>query len=508
MEFWQRLRQQVWQIWQQMSLRRRMALAVVTLLSLLAVVGVGYWAVQPEYRVLYSGLAPEDAGAVTSYLQGQGISYRLESGGATVLVPAEQVSRARLGLAVEGLPAKSGKGFELFDQSSLGMTPFTQHVNYLRALQGELAKTIMQIEPVQYARVHIVRPDPSPFLRNPQPTTASVMLRLKPGAALSRSLTAGIVALVARSGEGLAPENVTVVDASGRLLSDSQEPSGGAFASHLEQRRALESYLASKAEELLTRVLGPGRAIVRVAADINTQRLKERKESYNPEGRVVNYEKSTTTKSTSALGSARGAAGAQSNLPGKAGAGNNPANSSSQEEVTETGFAVSKVIQEFEDKVGTIQRLTVAALVDLSERPGSQGGKSTPGITLADVQELIKQAVGFRPERDQIKVSNAPLEGPMLETSSEDAQRENQGWNNILSLVRTVSLSIGGIMTLILIWMLLRRFRPASQAAVTSAPQRKPALERLSALAQQDPQAVARVLTAWLEQANGAPAGR
>src|SRR5262249_55982815 len=148
--------------------------------------------------------------------------------GSTVLVPEEQLPKARLGLAVEGLPAKGGKGFDLLDHVSLGTPPFLQHVNYVRALQGELARTIMQVESVTSARVHIVRPEPSPSLRPQKPTTASVMLRLNPGASLHRRVSAGITALVARAVEGLTPENVTLMDANGRLLTDSPDADAGA----------------------------------------------------------------------------------------------------------------------------------------------------------------------------------------------------------------------------------------------------------------------------------------
>src|SRR5581483_405310 len=148
--------QQLRQVWQGLSGGQRVALVLAALIAVGLVLGVGYWASQPDFRVLYAGLSEEDAGAVIARLQNQGISYRLAAGGTTVLVPAEKVQQARVELAVEGLPAKGGKGFELFDQSPLGMTPFTQHVNYLRALQAELSKTIMQIEPVVYARVHVV----------------------------------------------------------------------------------------------------------------------------------------------------------------------------------------------------------------------------------------------------------------------------------------------------------------------------------------------------------------
>src|SRR5262249_12597305 len=157
-----------------------------------------------------------------------------------------------------------------------------------RAIQAELARTIMQIEPIESARVHIVRPEPTPFVRDQKPTTASVVVKLKPGATLNRSVAAGIVALVAGSVEGLTAEGVTILDTTGRVLSGPRGDKAGVIASlQLEHRRETEAYLASKAEEMLSHLLGPGRAIVRVTADINFKRVREKKEHIDPESRVV-----------------------------------------------------------------------------------------------------------------------------------------------------------------------------------------------------------------------------
>ena len=223
----QRYWQQGKQVWLGMSLGRRVLFMVVAAVSIAAVVGVGYWASQPDYRVLYSELSAEDAGAITAKLQAQNVSFRLAANGSTIMVPVEQVQQLRLDLSVEGLPSKGGKGFELLDGNQLGTTPFGQHVNYTRALQAELAKTIMQIEPVSFARVHLVQPEQSPFIRERKPTTASVVLKIKPGATLSRATAGGIAAVVARSVEGLTPDQVTLLDTNGHVLLDPKGADAG-----------------------------------------------------------------------------------------------------------------------------------------------------------------------------------------------------------------------------------------------------------------------------------------
>lgn len=496
MDFFRRLRDQVAEIWAGMTPTARAAVAGMVVLCVGLVGAVVLWSGQTEYRVLLSGLIAEDAAAVTAGLDAKAIPYRLEAAGTTVLVPADRVAQANIALAAEGVTTKSGKGFELFDQTTLGMTPFTQHVNYLRALQAELARTIMQIDPVVSARVHIVRPEPSPFVRDQKAPTASVFLRLRPGAVLARSTANGIAALVARSVEGLTPEHVTILDARGRVLSESGGPEAGAVSSQLDYRRSLEQYLASKAEDMLARVLGPGRAIVKVAADVNFQRLKERKETYDPRGKVAIDEKTTTSKSTTTAPAPRGPAGTASNLPGRPGGGQQGGGgaSNTQEEVTETRFAVSKTVQELEDKLGTIDRLTVAVLVDLSKQTG-------PTLTVTDIQELTKQALGFRPARDEIKITEVRIADPAPTTAEDEAVQSWQQWQFIVQLVRHGSVGLAAVVVLLLGLLLVRRLRPVQPPV--PAPDRTRRVERLERVARDNPDALARALATWLTRSRG-----
>src|SRR5438874_10922799 len=192
MDFFRNLSQQLRQIWLGMPRSQQVVVTVVVTATVALLAGVIYWTTQTEYQVLHSGLSAEDAGAITAKLQAKGVPFKLTSGGTTIMVPTEQLQQVRIELAAEDLPGKGSPGFGLFDQNSFGSTPFTQRVTFQRALQGELAKTIMQIDPVVSARVHIVRPEQSPFLREQKPTTASVMLKLRPGTTLSRGVSAGI----------------------------------------------------------------------------------------------------------------------------------------------------------------------------------------------------------------------------------------------------------------------------------------------------------------------------
>jgi flagellar M-ring protein FliF len=501
MRFFQRLLQQLKQIWLGMSMARQVGLVLLTAACLAATAGICIWASRPDYRMLFSGLDPEDAGAITAKLQAQSVPYRLEANGTTILVPADQAQQARLKLAMEGLPEKGGKGWDLFDNAPLGTTPMQQQVNYIRAMQVELAKSIMKFEPVALARVHIVRPEPTPFIKEQKPTTASVILKIKPGAALSRGKAAGIQSFVARSVEGLLPENVAILDTTGRVLSDNRNASQmeGQVSTQLEYQRELESYLSSKAEDMLGLALGPGRAVIRVTASINFKKTEETKETYNNDDKAVLEEVLRNNKETGAGPSAGGVAGTGSNLK-KPGPTPGPPESKKQEENITTKYAVSKVIQKFEDRFGNIERISVAAMVDLSGVDGKPT-PGAPGMDLKGIENLVKQAVGFKTGRDQIAVTNVKLVGAAPAAGMEAEWVETQRWQNYIQLARNASLGIAALAALGIAWLVIRRLRSRETGArtTTEKPERERILKEITAV-QRDPDAVARVLAAWLAE--------
>jgi flagellar M-ring protein FliF len=507
MRFFRQLWEQLRAIYQGMSRPRRIALVVLSGICGLALLAVGTYALQTDYQILYSGLSAEDAGAVTAKLQAQGIPFRLSANGTTILVPVERVYQLRIDLAVEGLPSK-GKGFELFDEMNVGMTPFQQHITLDRALQAELARTIMQVDPVVQARVHLVRPEPTPFVREQKPATASIVLKLRPGAVLSRSAAQGIVALVSRSVEGLTPENVTLVDTSGRILSDTHGDTPAPVTTQMEYRRDLETYLSHRAEEMLAQVLGPGRAVVRVTAEVNFQHQKTKKETYDPDQRVLVKETITNRKSNNGAPANRTGVGAVSNLPKK----NAPVPAPSQhhnnenEENTDSEWRATKIEQEMEEGRGNIERLTVAALLDLSRPEGAAGA----GLTLAEAEEIIKQAVGFKKGRDEIKVNDVKLaSGSVLESvEAEYQQAQRMRW--YLALARNVSLGVAALAGLLIGLLYYRRLRPR-QVAENQKTEMQAQRDRLAEIVKDNPELFAKALARWIDSAETAtetPAAR
>ncbi len=499
---------------------RFLALALATIVAV-TTLALSYLSFAADYVPLATGLAPEDTATITAQLDSASIPYRLDITGGSIQVAKEQLARARVELASHGVGARGGKGFELFDDVSLGMTPFVQNVTYIRALQGELARSIMQLEPVANARVIVARSEPSPFIRDQQPATAGVVIKLKQGSTMSRSMAAGIVSLVAGCIEGLKPENVTVVDTTGRLLSEARSDDPESIsASDLDRRRELESYLSNRAEEMLSRQLGAGRALVRVSADLNYQKMKETRETYSNDERAVKSEQIVSSESGSGGGGgeSRGVAGAASNVgrgqyvstTGGGGGGNKNKNEKSINE-----YLVPKTVQELENRLGGVQRLTIAAMVDLSPREGADANAQTT-MAVKDVEELIKESVGFKVGRDEIKVTNVPLAGSLPPTEAPVDRSWVDKAEVYVHLVRNVSVMVAFVFLAGTVFLLTRRLQAASAAAAAAAEERARSAaglpsangtyasdqQRFVELAGRDPQQVARMLAVLLR--NGA----
>ena len=410
------------------------------------------WSNEPEYRPLFTNLTQDDAAAIVDKLKEERLPYRLMAGGSSIAVPAEQVHESRLRLASEGLPKGGGIGFELFDRTNFNMTNFVQHLNYQRALQGELARTISQIAAVEQVRVHLVIPQKSVFLDEQQKPSASVVLRLRSGALLAKAQIQGILHLVASSVEGLQPAQVTIVDANGRMLAGGEDQQGFGHLStgQLEFQHGLEREVERKIQSLLERAVGPHKAMVRVSATVDFQRVESTHEVFDPASTVVRSEQRGTEKSSGSSGNPSGPPGVASNVPGAQMTSPSTANSSSetQKQSETVNYEVSKSVKRVVEPVGQIKRLSAAVLVDGLYKDDTFVPRSD--AEMKRYQLLVKTAMGFDGERgDQVEVINVPFDGTAA--TETEAISQEQGPNPLwVDMGKRVGLPMLAFIVLIL----------------------------------------------------------
>lgn len=373
-----------------------------TLALLVAAIVTLVFIFSPTYETLYVGLDVAEAGQVAEKLKEYKVGYRLENGGTTIAVPRSDIYEVRLKLASEGLPRSGSVGYEIFDKSNLGMTEFLQKVNFRRALEGEIARSISSIRGVQSARVHIVIPESRLFREAQKEATASVVLSLGGAGGISSSQVEGIVYLVSSSVEGLMPDKITILDSSGRLLSRKQ--SGGALgalsASQLDLRKQVESYLEEKALSMLDPVVGSGKAVIRISAKLNFKQVEETIESFDPDNPTIRSEERITEKSSEE----------NSNPDDR---GKNITNSI---ENVVTNYEINRTVQHVVNSVGNIEKLWVSILVDgVYEEVEGEGGiqeQYAPRSReeLDQIASIVKGAVGFDARRnDLLEIASAPF---------------------------------------------------------------------------------------------------
>ncbi len=358
-------------LWQQLGLNQRVSLAVAALAVAGGLIAVVMWSKRPDYQLLYARMGDKDAAAVISYLQSQNIPHQVTAGGTAVQVPADQVYKLRMDLAGKGIPSGEGVGFEIFDKGQFGLSDFVQRTNYLRALQGELSRTIMQVQGVRSARVMIVQPENRLLLTDQGvKATASVFIDVG-GGRLDIDQVNSIRHLVANSVQGLAVDQVAIVDNRGRVLSEElkQDPTLGTASSQMRYKQQVEDYLAKKVESMLAAVIGPGNAVVRVSAEIETEATTLVQEKFDPEGQVVRTLTKTedTTASTESRASG-GAVGVSANLPEKSGstaAADAPPvskNDQSRKNSTTT-YEINRTVTNTTRNPGTVKNLSAAVFV-------------------------------------------------------------------------------------------------------------------------------------------------
>ena len=431
-------------------------------------------ATAPQMTTLFTELSVEDSSAIIKDLERQGIPFELRNEGATVMVPKERVTRLRMKLTEGGLPKGGGVGYEIFDKSdALGATSFVQNINHLRALEGELSRTIRAIDRVQAARVHLVLPERPLFSRDKAEPSASIVLKMR--GSLDPQQVRSIRHLVASAVNGLKPQRVSVVDETGRLLADGSADETGGGVTADERKQAYERRMREQVESIVTSVVGPGRARVQLTADFDFNRITQTSDRFDPESRVVRS--SQTREETSAADGGGGGGGAVSvgnELPGgnqRPDAGQARDQNRKSEEIV--NYEISRTTKTEVIEGGRVNRISVAVVVDGNYVKNDKGEVAYEPRSKEEIDRiaaLVRTAIGFDQKRgDQVEVANLRL----AETPSA-AIPEPAGMLSFLQFtkddaMRGVELLVMALLGLIVLLFgvrpLIRRVTASSEAA-------------------------------------------
>jgi flagellar M-ring protein FliF len=414
---------------------------------------------QPQLTTLYTDLSVEDSSSIIKELERQGIPYEMRNEGAILMVPKDKVTRLRMKLAEGGLPKGGGVGYEIFDKSdALGTTSFVQNINHLRALEGELARTIRAIDRIQAARVHLVLPERPLFSRETPEPSASIVLRVR--GALEPQQVRAIRHLVASAVNGLKPQRVSIVDEAGQLLADGSASGDAADGANGDERRAaFEKRLRGQIESIVSSVVGSGRARVQVTADFDYNKITQTSDKFDPEGRVLRS--SQAREESSATSAADGQVTVNNELPGNQGQGGaGPRDVSKKSEET-NNYEISRVTKTEVTEAGRVNRLSVAVLVDGVYTKNDKGDlvyAERPKEQLDRIAALVRSAIGFEQKRgDQVEVVNLKFaEAPQVEKLPEP-----QGFLGMLQftkddIMNMIQLGVMFLLGLVVLFMVIR----------------------------------------------------
>lgn len=435
--------------------------------------GMSQWST-PNMSLLYSELNPRDGGAIIQQLEAQRIPFKASPDGTRIEVPADQVGRVRMLMASQGLPSGGSVGYEIFDKGEgLGTTSFMQNVQQLRSLEGELARTVQTLQPVQNARIHLVLPKRELFSRQSQTATASVFLKLRPGAQLSREQILGIQTLVAAAVPSLEPNMVSIVDDRGALLARgmaSNSPTA-ALATAEEKRLAHEARLTQEIETMLARTAGQGKVQARVSVDMDFDRITTNSEVFDPEGQVVRGTQTVTESSEDQNRDGVDPVTIANNLPGadaaNAATGQRSAKTNRTDETV--NYEISRTVKVHERETGQVRRLSVAVLVDGNYVPGENGQQTYQPRSAEELQQMeriVQSAIGFDAARgDTVEVVNMRFAVPEGLTSAADETIFGLPRQDIFRIAETVVLAIVAILVILLV------IRPLVARALDRTPQ-------------------------------------
>lgn len=405
-----------------LSLLQRISIVAVTALVIAGLLAFVHFKHEGDFRPLYTGMAPEDAATVVQKLKESAVEYHLAENGGTVLVPTANLAESRLALAAAGLPKSGRIGFELFDKNNFGATEFVEHINYKRALEGELERSVMSLAEVEQARVHLTLPKESVFLDQQEPAKASVMVKLRAGAQISPQNVTAVTNLVASAVEGLTPEAVSLVDMDGNLLSKPHKAAaaGGSeiTSESLEVRQQIERNLVTKISATLEPLLGPNGFRAGASVDCDLTSGEQQEETLDPAKSVMLSSQKTEEGADRPVSG--GVPGTASNLPNQA---SSPPNKTTQGVARRTEnitYQTSRTVKTVRIPQGVVRRMSLAVLVDQAVQWQGDGAAKKKVLvpptpeTLKTIRDLVAGVTGFDQQRgDQLIVESLPFESSL-----------------------------------------------------------------------------------------------
>ena len=436
-----KLVQQLGEIWKQLGSSQRVTLLAATFVLIAGLATIAFWSSRTEYGLLYSRLAAADAAKIIAALDDAKVPYKVGSGGSSILVPADKVDHLRIQLADKVTPRGDGVGYEIFDKANFGISDFIQRANYVRAKEGELARTISAYDDIESARVMVVLPENRLLLDKDKYATASVFVRVRGNSQLPSQTVNSIRFFVANAVEGLKPNHVTVVDNLGNVLSENTDNDSltGLTSTQLTARRNLEQYLARKAQDILDKWFRPGQAIVRVTADINYDTISKTEEKFDPDGQVIRQQTKnddSVDSSTSSSSSPVGISANTSTDTNSAAAGG-PMNNSKTKKITSTvDYEIGKTTSSTVQAAGGIKH--IAAAVTIAARmEGTGADRKVVNRTPEEIEKLrhvISDAIGVDATRgDKISLEEIAFNDSFATeiTQNLEKQQTHDFWFNL-----------------------------------------------------------------------------
>ncbi len=461
---------QIKEVWSRLPMGGRIAAiggAVATLGLLAAII---FYGSQSEYSVLFSDLKPADAQTIVEKLKAANVPYSLSNNGTTVQIPTERISEMRLQIASAGILSGGHVGFDLFDKTNFGATDFAQQVNFRRALEGELSKTLEGMDELEAVRVHITPKKESVFTEKEEGSKASVMIRVRQGKELSNERTEAIVSLIASSVEGLDPSSVSVMDTRGRLLTAGRGKTGalneaGTFDAQLDAKRKYETETAARVISLLEPVAGDGHVRADVSADVDFSQVEQTEEKYNPQSQVVRSLQSVKEARTSTSGNPATPVGARSNDPTtqpNAASQQNQQTGNDQRDSTTTNYEIDKTTKRTVGGGGRLNRLTVSVVVDHKLVNDVQVARTAD--ELKQIQDLVAAAVGVNETRgDSVVVQTMPFDKSQMELGANAPTWLEKNKQLMNSAVKYGALVL---VALLLLFFVMRPAKKALQMAI------------------------------------------